>query len=84
LIVYGLGKWTMRCTCTTLRRAPSQCIVPGRRWARRAGRWLVPKPPNDAGTTARYFKATLEEVATALAALTGEPHPLALPTDGDS
>jgi integrase/recombinase XerC len=34
--------------------------------------------PNDAGTTARYVKATLEEVATALAALTGEPHPLAL------
>lgn len=37
--------------------------------------------PNDAGTTARYVKATLEEVATALSALTGEPHPLAL-TDG--
>jgi integrase/recombinase XerC len=35
--------------------------------------------PNDAGTTARYVKATLEEVATALSALTGEPHPLALP-----
>ncbi|MBG0568455.1 tyrosine-type recombinase/integrase [Actinoplanes aureus] len=35
--------------------------------------------PNDAGTTARYVKATLEEVATALAALTGESHPLALP-----
>jgi integrase/recombinase XerC len=34
--------------------------------------------PNDAGTTARYVKASLEEVATALAALTGEPHPLAL------
>jgi integrase/recombinase XerC len=36
--------------------------------------------PNDAGTTARYVKATLEEVATALAVLTGEPHPLAIPT----
>jgi integrase len=35
--------------------------------------------PNDAGTTARYVKATLEEVATALSAMTGEPHPLALP-----
>lgn len=34
--------------------------------------------PNDAGTTARYVKATLEEVATALSALTGEPHPLAI------
>jgi integrase/recombinase XerC len=37
--------------------------------------------PNDAGTTARYVKATLEEVATALAALTGEPHPLAIASD---
>jgi integrase len=35
--------------------------------------------PNDAGTTARYVKATLPEVATALSGLTGEPHPLALP-----
>ncbi|GIF07321.1 tyrosine-type recombinase/integrase [Actinoplanes siamensis] len=35
--------------------------------------------PSDAGTTARYVKATLQEVATALAGLTGEPHPLALP-----
>ncbi|MFI1991056.1 tyrosine-type recombinase/integrase [Actinoplanes sp. NPDC020271] len=35
--------------------------------------------PNDAGTTARYVKATLQEIATALAGLTGEPHPLALP-----
>ncbi|MEV4281668.1 tyrosine-type recombinase/integrase [Actinoplanes xinjiangensis] len=35
--------------------------------------------PNDTGTTARYVKATLQEVATALAGLTGEPHPLALP-----
>jgi integrase len=35
--------------------------------------------PNDAGTTARYVKATQAEVATALSGLTGEPHPLALP-----
>lgn len=35
--------------------------------------------PNDAGTTARYVKATLPEVAAALSGLTGEPHPLALP-----
>jgi hypothetical protein len=33
------------------------------------------------GTTARYVKASLEEVATALAALTGEAHPLALSED---
>lgn len=38
-----------------------------------------PEAPNDAGTTARYTKATPEEVATALAALTGEPNTLALP-----
>lgn len=31
------------------------------------------------GVTALYVKASLEEVATALQALTGEPHPLALP-----
>ncbi|WP_307834294.1 tyrosine-type recombinase/integrase [Paractinoplanes lichenicola] len=36
---------------------------------------------NEAGTTATYVKATLQEVAQALAALTGEPHPLA---DDDS
>src|SRR5271157_5997558 len=31
----------------------------------------------DAGATATYVRATTHEVATALAALTGEPHPLA-------
>lgn len=35
---------------------------------------------NDAGTTTTYVRASLEEVATALAALTGEPHPLATQT----
>ncbi|MCU1680267.1 MAG: integrase [Amycolatopsis sp.] len=30
----------------------------------------------DAGTTTTYIRATVEEVAAALAALTGEPHPL--------
>ena len=34
-----------------------------------------------AGTTATYVRATLNEVATALAALSGEPHPLAHPRD---
>ena len=33
----------------------------------------------DAGATATYVQATLPEVAAALAALTGEPHPLAVP-----
>ena len=32
---------------------------------------------SDAGATATYVRATTHEVATALAALTGEPHPLA-------
>jgi integrase/recombinase XerC len=32
-----------------------------------------------AGTTATYIRADIHEVATALAALTGEPHPLAEP-----
>ncbi|HEV2780214.1 MAG TPA: site-specific integrase [Actinophytocola sp.] len=32
----------------------------------------------NAGTTATYVRASLPEIATALAALTGEPHPLAL------
>ncbi|MGI5185355.1 tyrosine-type recombinase/integrase [Dactylosporangium sp. CA-152071] len=31
---------------------------------------------SDAGTTARYVRAKLSEVAAALAALTGEPHPM--------
>lgn len=32
---------------------------------------------NDAGTTTTYVRASLHEIATALATLTGEPHPLA-------
>jgi integrase/recombinase XerC len=34
---------------------------------------------SNAGTTSTYIRADLHEVATALAALTGEPHPLADP-----
>lgn len=34
---------------------------------------------SDAGATTTYVRATVSEVATALAALTGEPHPLAMP-----
>jgi integrase/recombinase XerC len=34
---------------------------------------------SDTGTTSTYVRADLQEVATALAALTGEPHPLAPP-----
>ena len=36
---------------------------------------------SDTGATATYVRATTHEVAAALAALTGEPHPLAT-TDG--
>ena len=32
---------------------------------------------HNAGTTTTYVRASIHEVATALAALTGEPHPLA-------
>jgi hypothetical protein len=35
-----------------------------------------------AGATSTYVRATLAEVAAALAALTGEPHPLAEPEGG--
>jgi integrase/recombinase XerC len=35
----------------------------------------------DAGTTTTYVRASLDEVAAALAALTGEPHPLATHTN---
>lgn len=36
----------------------------------------------NAGTTATYVRASLAEIATALAALTAEPHPLALGQSG--
>jgi len=39
---------------------------------------------NDAGTTSTYVRATIHQVAAALAALTGEPHPLASQGDGSS
>jgi hypothetical protein len=38
---------------------------------------------NTGGVTGTYVKATLEEVATALAAWTGEPHPLAVAASDD-
>jgi len=37
----------------------------------------------DAGVTSTYVRASVHEVAAALAALTSEPHPLANPEDGD-
>jgi len=38
---------------------------------------------SEAGATATYVRASLSEVAAALAALTGEPHPLATTKGGD-
>ncbi len=38
---------------------------------------------SDTGATTTYVRASLHEVAAAVAALTGEPHPLAHPEDGD-
>ena len=37
----------------------------------------TPTSGSEAGATATYVRASLAEVAAALAALTGEPHPLA-------
>jgi integrase len=39
---------------------------------------------SDAGTTSTYVRADIHEVAAALSALTGEPHPLAPVTDNKS
>ena len=39
---------------------------------------------SDAGATTTYVRATPSEVATALSALTGEPHPLAMPQEGSA
>jgi hypothetical protein len=38
---------------------------------------------NNAGTTTTYVRADVEEIAAALTALTGEPHPLAPPVRTD-
>jgi hypothetical protein len=38
---------------------------------------------NSAGTTTTYVRADVEEIAAALTALTGEPHPIAPPVRND-
>ncbi|MFG1993782.1 tyrosine-type recombinase/integrase [Actinoplanes sp. NPDC048988] len=60
--------WLRHTTLTWVERHFSYAIA--RAYAGHAG-------SSDAGTTATYVKATLPELAQALAALTGEPHPLA-------
>jgi hypothetical protein len=39
---------------------------------------------SDTGATTTYIRATPSEVAIALSALTGEPHPLAMPQEGSA
>lgn len=60
--------WLRHTTLTWVERHFSYAIA--RAFAGHAG-------GSEVGTTATYVKATLQEIAQALAALTGEPHPLA-------
>nr|BFE56482.1 hypothetical protein GCM10020063_010080 [Dactylosporangium thailandense] len=59
--------WLRHTTLTWVERNLGYAIA--RAFAGHTGR-------NDAGTTSTYVKADIHEVATATAALTGEPHPL--------
>src|SRR6185369_15025222 len=60
--------WLRHTTLTFVERNFSYAIA--RAYAGHAGK-------NDAGTTSTYVQAQIEEVARALAALVGEPHPVA-------
>jgi len=60
--------WLRHTTLTWIERHFSYAVA--RAYAGHAG-------GSEAGTTVTYVKATLQEIAQALAALTGEPHPLA-------
>jgi integrase len=60
--------WLRHTTLTWVERNISYAVA--RAYAGHTGR-------SDAGTTATYVRGHIEEVASALAALTGEPHPLA-------
>ncbi|MFG1926862.1 tyrosine-type recombinase/integrase [Cryptosporangium sp. NPDC048952] len=64
--------WFRHTTLTWVERRISYAVA--RAYAGHEGR-------ADAGTTATYVRAHLHEVAAALAALTGEPHPLATGTE---
>ena len=59
--------WPRHTTLTFVERNFSYAIA--RAYAGHTGK-------NDAGTTSTYVRADIEEVALALAALVGEPHPL--------
>jgi integrase len=60
--------WLRHTTLTWVERAFSYAVA--RAYAGHVGK-------NDVGTTMTYVRAEVQEVAAALAALTGEPHPLA-------
>jgi integrase/recombinase XerC len=62
--------WLRHTTLTWVERHCGYAVA--RAYAGHSGR-------NDAGATASYVRADVHEVAAALAALTGEDHPLALP-----
>ncbi len=62
--------WLRHTTLTWVERTFSYAVA--RAYAGHTGR-------NDIGTTMTYVRAEIQEIATALAALTGEPHPLANP-----
>jgi hypothetical protein len=66
--------------------AGSRCIGSGTRertFSPAVARAYAGHSENSGGITGTYGKATLEEVSTALAALTGEPHPLAVAASDD-
>jgi integrase/recombinase XerC len=63
--------WLRHTTLTWVERTFSYAVA--RAYAGHSGR-------NDIGTTMTYVRAEIQEVATALAVLTGEPHPLANPS----
>jgi integrase/recombinase XerC len=62
--------WLRHTTLTWVERTFSYAVA--RAYAGHSGK-------NDIGTTMTYVRAEVQEVAAALAALTGEPHPLAGP-----
>jgi hypothetical protein len=54
---------------------PTSCGTSATRW--QGPTRATPTGGGDGGATSTYVRASLSEVAAALAALTGEPHPLA-------
>jgi integrase/recombinase XerC len=63
--------WLRHTTLTWVERTFSYAVA--RAYAGHSGR-------NDIGTTMTYVRAEIQEIATALAKLTGESHPLANPS----